>query len=75
MFTQVCCHRIAAMAEMARIVLEEHGLHPLPLNYSANVSFKGNVQGYFLEVPDQEADLARTILSKNNQEKYIVRAE
>ena len=73
MFTQVCCHRDAFMAEMSRNLLEEQGLHPLKLDYSANVCFKGSVQGYFVEVPDEEADLAKSILSENNLEKYVVR--
>ena len=73
MFTQVCCHRDALMAEMSRNLLEEHGLHPLKLNYSANVCFKGSVQGYFVEVPDEESVLAKAILSENNLEKYVVK--
>jgi hypothetical protein len=72
MFTKVCFHPNSAAAEMIRNLLEEDGLHPMKLDYSAHVSVAGAEQGYFIEVPKQEADRAKAVLSKNNLEKYTV---
>jgi hypothetical protein len=72
MFVKVGFHREFAAAEMIRNLLEENGLHPMKLDYSAHLSIAGAEQGYFIEIPKQEVDLAKTILSENNLGKYIV---
>jgi hypothetical protein len=72
MFAKVCFHRDFAAAEMIRNLLEENGLHPMKLDYSAHVSLAGAEQGYFVEVPKQEVDLAKAVLSANHLEKHIV---
>jgi hypothetical protein len=72
MFTKVCFHRDLATAEMIRNLLEARGLHPMKLDYSAHVSVAGAEQGYFIEVPNQEVDQARAVLTDSNLEKHIV---
>ena len=72
MFKKVCFHRDLAGAEMIRNLLEENGFHPMKLDYSAHISVAGAEQGYFIEVPKQEADRAKAVLADNNLEKHIV---
>lgn len=73
MFAKVCFHYDLAMSEMIRNLLSENGLHPVKLDYSAHVSVVGVEQGYFVEVPKQEVELAEKILSQNDLGKYIIR--
>ena len=70
MFTKVCFHRDLFVAEMIRNLLEESGLHPMKLDYSASVA--GAEQGYYIVVPQQEVAEARQVLSDNDFQKFIV---
>jgi hypothetical protein len=52
---------------MTRNLLEENGLHPMKLVYSNHVFLAGADQGYFVEVPVQEVEIAKKILSENDR--------
>ncbi len=73
MFSKVSFHHDLGMSEIVRNLLSENGIHPAKLDYSAHVSVAGAEQGYFIEVPKQEVELAKKILSQNGLEKYTVR--
>ena len=72
MFSRVCFHHDLTTSEIIRNLLTENGLHPTKLDYSAHVSVAGAEQGYFVEVPQQEAERAEKILVENNWAKYII---
>jgi hypothetical protein len=72
MVSKVSFHRDSFTAEMTRNLLEENGLRPMKLVYSNHVFLAGADQGYFVEVPVQEVDIAKKILSENNLGKYVI---
>ncbi len=73
MFAKVCFHYDFAISELIRNMLTDNGLHPAKLIYSGHVSLVGADQGYFVEVPFQEAEQAKKVLEENNLAKFIVR--
>ncbi len=73
MFAKVCFHYDLAISELIRNMLTDNGLHPAKIDFSALVSMAGAQQGYFVEVPLQEAEQAKKVLEENNLAKFIVR--
>lgn len=53
-------------------LLEENEFHPLKLEYSSHISLAGGRQGYFIELPVEEAALARKMLEENDLGKFVV---
>ena len=72
MTSRVCFHTEALTAEMIRNLLEQYGLHPLPLSSTAAVKSVQGVRGFDIEVPDQEAELATEILSEHHHARQFV---
>ena len=56
-----------AEADIVIGLLRSAGLHPLDLQTSPHVGFAGAEVGYRVEVPKQELDEAREVLSTGNR--------
>lgn len=72
MTSRVCFHTEALTAELIRNFLEQNGLHPLPLSSTAAMKAVQGVRGFDIEVPAQEAEQARMILSNHPHARQFV---
>lgn len=72
MTSRVCFHTEALTAEMIRNLLEQNGLHPLPLSATAAMKAVQGLRGFDIEVPAQEAEVARTILANHPHARQFV---
>ena len=64
MSVRICSAITMWKADEIQSILEERGLHPLPVRLSPHVFAHGADQAYYVEVPDSEAEEARRILSE-----------
>lgn len=53
-------------------LLESEGVKVLDLAYGGHVAIAGADQGYYLQVLEEDFDLARDLLQQHGFEKYLV---
>ena len=63
MYTRICSAITMSRADEIQSILEENGLHPLPVQASGHIFLAGADQAYFVEVPESEAEEARRFLT------------
>ncbi len=70
-FVRISVHTDPMNAELARSMLLDSGLHPLPIRLAPNVSLAGAEQGYWLWVPEPEGEKAKACLQGTSFEKNL----
>ncbi len=63
MSVRICSAITMWKADEIQSILEERGLHPLPVRASPHVFAHGADQAYYVEVPDSEAGEAKKFLT------------
>ena len=71
------CSRVAFSYNLADIALmkslcEDAGIAVFDINMSSQLSFGGADSGYYLDVPRDAAEQAKTTLTGTDYEKYII---
>jgi len=63
------------LSEAGRIksLLESEGFNPGPIDSSAHWSVAGADQGYYVEIPNDEAEAARVFLEQQGMGKWLVK--
>ena len=64
-------HTEPISAEIVRTLLLDAGLHPLPVLQSGNVTIAGADQGYYVMVPDEELEAARSLLQQSEHAQSL----
>ena len=72
MFTKICSLSSQIEAELVISLLNQHGLNPLNLNISSNVSLGGVDQFYTVQIPTAQVEEAVQYLTEKGYEKNII---
>ena len=60
---KVCSFRTPARAELVASRLEKEGLHPLPIKLSSDIIVGGGDPFFYIRVPEEEVERARSVLT------------
>jgi len=69
---RICSFVDQSRAGLVINLLKENGIAAFPLNTSAHVGIGGADHWYYIEVPEEESEKARLLLSEMGYEKDLV---